>query len=65
MKNNKTPGNDGLSKEFYEVFWNDVKITLLASTNDAFIKEELSTSQKQAVIKLIEKNDRAKRFIKN
>ena len=57
MKNNKTPGNDGLSKEFYEVFWNDVKITLLASTNDAFIKEELSTSQKQAVIKLIEKND--------
>ena len=65
MKNNKTPGNDGLSKEFYEVFWNDIKITLLASTNDAFIKEELSTSQKQAVIKLIEKNDRAKRFIKN
>ena len=65
MENNKTPGNDGLSKEFYEVFWNDVKITLLASTNDAFIKEELSTSQKQAVIKLIEKNDRAKRFIKN
>ena len=57
MKNNTTPGNDGLSKEFYEVFWNDVKITLLASTNDAFIKEELSTSQKQAVIKLIEKND--------
>ena len=57
MENNKTPGNDGLSKEFYEVFWNDVKITLLASTNDAFIKEELSTSQKQAVIKLIEKND--------
>ena len=25
MENNKTPGNDGLSKEFYEVFWNDVK----------------------------------------
>ena len=54
MENNKTPGNDGLSKEFYEVFWNDVKIPLLASINDAFIKEELSTSQKQAVIKLIE-----------
>ena len=26
---------------------------------------ELSTSQKKAIIKLIEKNDRDKRFIKN
>ena len=31
----------------------------------AFLKKELSTSQKQAVIKLIEKKDRDKRFIKN
>ena len=23
--NDKTPGNGGLSKEFYEVFWDDVK----------------------------------------
>ena len=65
MENDKTPGNDGLSKEFYEVFWDDVKFPLLASINDAFIKEQLSTSQKQAVIKSIEKKDRDKRFIKN
>ena len=64
-KNNRAPGNDGLSREFYEVFQNNVKILLLASINDAFIKEELSTSQKQAVIKLIEKKYRDKRFIKN
>ena len=25
MENDKTPGKDGLSKEFYEVFWDDVK----------------------------------------
>ena len=31
MKNNKTLDNDGLSKDFYEVFWNDVKLPLLAS----------------------------------
>ena len=55
MENKKTPGNDGLSKDFYEVFWNDVKVPLLISINDVFIKEELSTSRKQAVIKLIEK----------
>ena len=31
----------------------------------AFLKKELSTSQKQAVIKLIEKKDLDKKFIKN
>ena len=25
MQNNKTPGNDGLTKEFYENFWNEIK----------------------------------------
>ena len=25
MQNNKTPGNDGLSKEFYVYFWNEIK----------------------------------------
>ena len=28
MKNDKTPGNDVLSKKIYEVFWDDVKTTL-------------------------------------
>ena len=42
-----------------------MKIPLLASVNDAFIKVELITSQKQAVIKLILEKNRDKRFIKN
>ena len=46
MENDKIPGNNWLSKEFFEAFWNDVKIPLLASINYAFIEEELSTSQK-------------------
>ena len=29
IPNNKTPGNDGLSKEFYEAFWNKLKNLLL------------------------------------
>ena len=48
----------------YEVFQDDVKIPLLASINDAFIKEELSTSQKQAIMKLIEKKTEAKDLLR-
>ena len=55
MEKDKTPGDDGLSKEFFEQFRDDVKVPSRASVNDAFIKEELSTFQKQAVIKLIKK----------
>lgn len=47
--NNKAPGND-------------VQNLLLAWINDVFIKEQLITSQKQAVVKSIEKK-RDKRFI--
>ena len=45
MENDKTPGNDGKPKDFYEVFWDDIKNLLLASINDAFIIKELSASQ--------------------
>ena len=55
MTNNKTPGNDGLTKEFFETFWDEVKTPLVESVNQAFHTEILSISQRQAVIKLIEK----------
>ena len=65
MQNNKSPGNDGFTKEFYEVFWDDLKTPLISSFKSAFAKGELSNSQKQAVIKLIEKKDKDKRLIQN
>ena len=65
MENNKSPGNDGLSKEFYETFWNDIKTIFLSSVKKAYETDELSSSQRQAVIKPIEKKGRDKRFIKN
>ena len=49
----------------YIKFWDVVKEPLCASIQQSFIAGELSTSQKQAIIKLIEKKDRDKRFIKN
>ena len=60
---NKSPGNDGLTKEFSDVFWDHFKVPLLLPFKMAFLKKELSTSQKQALVKLIEKKDHGKRFI--
>ena len=65
MPNNKTPGNDGLSKEFYKAFWNVGKDVILKSLYYAQTYKEFSTSQREAVIKLLEKKNRDKKLIKN
>ena len=65
MENNKSPGNDGLTKEFYITFWNEVKVPLLLAKEKAYLVKQLSASQKQAVIKAIEKKGREKRYIQN
>ena len=39
MPNEKSPGNDGLSKEFYETFWDDIKRPLTLSFQQAFFKK--------------------------
>ena len=65
MQNNKSPRNDGLTKEFYETFWNEIKNPFMNSIMEAREKKKLSTSQRQTVIKIIEKKERDKQFIKN
>ena len=62
---NKTPGNDGLTIEFYLAFWPLFGRLLVDSLNYAFEFGELSNSQKQAIITLIEKKGKDKRMIKN
>ena len=49
MKNKQTyksPGNDGLTKEFYEGFWDEIKELLIASATEAKQRGELSISQR-------------------
>ena len=46
MKNNRTPGNDRLKKEFYKTFWDELKISLMKIINRAFYTKILSISQK-------------------
>ena len=65
MPNDKSPGNDGLTKEFFETFWSEIKKTFLSCVIHSFDKGELCTSQRQAIIKLIEKKDKDKRLIQN
>ena len=47
VPNNKTPGNDGLPKEFYETFWEDIKDVFINSLKQAKIEGSLSISQRQ------------------
>ena len=65
MPNNKSPGNDGLTKEFYKTFLEEIKIPLCNSITKSYQTGELSISKKQALTKLIEKKDKDKKLIKN
>ena len=65
MQNNKSPGNEVLTKEFFVTFWEVIKDVFLNSCGTAKLKKELTTSQRQAIIKLIEKKDNDKWIIKN
>ena len=65
LGDNKSTGNDGLSKEFYVCFFNEIHPFLAEAFNYSFQHGELSISQRQAVMTLIEKKGKEKRFIKN
>ena len=55
FQNNNTPENDGIPIEFYKKFWSLISDPFINSINECFEKGEMSVSQKQAVITLIEK----------
>ena len=61
FQTNKTPGNDVIPIEFYTTFWQFISEPFTKCANECFEKGEMSLSQKQAVMTLIEKkgNDRS------
>ena len=65
MENNKSPGNDSLTNKYFEIFLPEIKSLLLLSFKNGFLSEELSTTQKQATIKLLEKKKKKKKKKKN
>ena len=54
---NKSPGEDGFTKEFYQTFFDLIGKDLLNSYNDSLHKGSLSISQKRGSITLIPKGD--------
>ena len=53
MSNNKSPGWDGLSKEFYSAFWNMLGGHLVDVYNTAYTNNNLPESYKRAIISLL------------
>ena len=51
MQNDKSPGNDDLTKEPYETFWNELKEIFVDSVLETKEKEQLNISQTHAIIK--------------
>ena len=65
MSANKSPGNDGLTVEFYRAFWPLISEILLNVYKESITCGELTVSQRQSVITLLEKNGKDKLFIEN
>ena len=65
FQNNKAPGNDGIPIEFYKTFWPLISEPFINCVNECFEKGEMSCSQKQAVITLIEKKGKDRSFLEN
>ena len=64
-QDNKSPGNDGFTIEFYKFFWPEIKDLLLNSYLYSYEHGSLSIAQKQAVISLIPKSGKDLTNIKN
>lgn len=65
MKNDKSPGPDGFTTEFYKFFWKDISHFWLMSANEGFEKGMLSTTQKLGIISIIPKDDKCREYLKN
>jgi len=65
MKNNKSPGSDGISAEFYKIFWNYIKQYVVNSLNYSLDTINLTELQKQSIITLLPKTGKDTLLIDN
>ena len=65
MKNNKSPGLDGFTVEFFKFFWVDIGAFILRSINIGYRNGSLSVTQKQGLITCLPKPNKSRLSLKN
>ena len=60
LNNDKSPGSDGYTADFFKFVFKDVGMFLLHSVNYGFEKGEMSVTQKQGVITCIPKEGKVR-----
>jgi len=60
-KRQKTPGSDGLDREFYKTHWKTMKDDLRNVLNQMYLNKAITPQQKQGVIICLPKHDRAQK----
>ena len=63
LPNNKSPGSDGFTTNFYKFFWTDIKEMLVESFNYSFTHGDLSQNQSKGILNLIPKSDKDLRLL--
>ena len=64
MKNDKSPGLDGFTVEFFKKIWIDLGNFILRSLNFGYNNGTLSVTQKQGIITCLPKQDKNRVFLK-
>ena len=64
MKNEKSPGLDGFTVEFFKFFWIDIGVFVLRSINYGYITGPLSVTQKQGIITCLPKPNKCRYNLK-
>ena len=65
MKNNKTPGQDGLPIDFYKVFWTKIKQCFYEMMLYNYKLGKLHETARKGILNLIPKQNKDTRFVKN
>ena len=65
MKNNKSPGIDGFTSEFFKVFYSKLQYLITNSMNSCFKKGILSPTHTQGILVCLPKGNKNRKFIKN
>ena len=62
MKNDKSPGTDGMTVNFFKFFWKDLGDFIFNSLNEGFEKGKMSITQREGIITYIPKGDKPQEF---